>query len=349
MILEKLKDGITIIQINISFNDSACSERIKEYFDKKLTEPGNLGKGVLSYDGFWNEERTVFLGLNHKLNTFVLTFAEKLGMIEFETFRKDFLNLTVNQAIASKLSISNLKAVYILNPPSMVETANQLSPALEEIVQIQQKTVPKVLIDSGNLYIGGKTGHTSLQITSITGADLKVNKMVTSLKLKDRSGASCMALVLSSIETDCYTIVAFLMIKQMSRLNSTKLLTSLCESLRKNYEVGKVSNYAQVKERSSTSSGKYVNRVFSALTKKLTTEETSVETQSLFINWMSKLYNEEASNIKEGTTFFADLKNTCVGTPTGKKTKRNARKSSMTREQFFQKTIELPTEESPKK
>ena len=314
-----VKDGMTVVQLNLSFSDAKCYEQVEKYFKEKLIKDGNLGQGVLSYIGRRNDDGTIFLGSNNKLGTNVLSFFDKKGMTEFELFRKDFLNLKDNVELSQKFTVSNLKASYVMIPPPEVRSPSQLSAMFEDTVQIQQKSVPKVSIDTGDLFVGGKTGSVFVQTSGVVNATLSVTRMVVSIKIKDKGGYSCMQYILNSIETDIYTIVAFLMWKQFTRIKLSKLLEYIIRNVVKNFDVGKVSNFSQEKERATTSSGKYVIRSLAGIKNKLLKELSSIETQVLFTSWFDAVYNELYFKIPEADRFFNDLTRILREPPTGKK------------------------------
>ena len=298
ILVDQLKNGMTTMNLNFSFEDSNTYKSIGQYFDQKLTQTGTYGKGVLSYKGKWNANFTTFLGSNEKLGVYILVFCNKEGIVELEIFRKNFLNLQTNQELAKTLSVSNVKNVYITRPEATMDSPSKLESSIQETVNLQQKSVPKVSIEDNNLFIGGKTGNTCLQIGGNVTADFKLKSLVIIFKMKDQGSKNFYHYLLNNINTDYYTIVAFFMLNQLGRVQLSTLLKGIQSNLVKNYDVGKVATYSQTEERATTSFGKYVLRSLSGIKNKLNDEKVSEETQKLLINWIEKLKNEDGEKFK---------------------------------------------------
>jgi hypothetical protein len=253
------------------------------------------------------EERTVFLGVNKKLQTYLLAFSSDKSVELVELFRKNFLNLSENKELVELLSLASLDAYCIHPSPSSITNDEQLRLAFEETVQLQQKSVPKFTKTANVLCIGGKTSAINVKLQPAPAADLSVKKIVSVLKLKGSKGDQFMALLRSSIDVNLKTLVAYTFINQLSRGNLSSILEHIRKDFIKDYDVGKVISYAQSKTRSSTTHGKYVQRALSGIRNKLLMQDVSSEIQSITVGWLTKLYQEDRSKIREGSSFFKSL------------------------------------------
>jgi hypothetical protein len=171
-------------------------------------------------------------------------------------------------------------------------------------VQLQQKSIPKFTKTANVLCIGGKTSAINVKLQPAPSADLSVKKIVSTLKLKGNKGDQFMTLLRSSIDVNVKTLVAYTVINQLSRGNLSVLLEHIRKDLIKDYDVGQVVTYAQSKKRATTTHGKYVQRSLSGIRNKLLLQDISGEVQVLVIDWLTKLYQQDRTKIKDSNVFF---------------------------------------------
>lgn len=111
----------------------------------------------------------------------------------------------------------------------------------------------------------------------------------------------------SSIDCSLESIVAFTMVSQLARIVMTGCVKNVHDRLLKEFEVGKVVSYFQVKSKSTTSSGKYLVRAFSGINNKLKKPESSLEAKGLFVEWLAQLYEKEGAKIVDSQAFFLEI------------------------------------------
>lgn len=279
---------MTVEKVTFSVKTDRAFEACKNYLADILKTKGLSGKGLMTFEGLYSDDKDVFLGVNKKLESKILTFNGETGQKRLDSFRSDFLDLTANDYLRDELSISSLNAIYVLNKPDSVAVATDLQETFEKTIQIQQKSIPKMLIDKGALYIGGKTGASSLKIDGSVTADLQVQYLVLNLKLKDAAASNFFSLLRDSIQVDCPTVVAFTISNQVSKTTQSQLLKFIQTSVVKDFSVGKVVNFGNMKQKSTTKSGKYVLRALSGLLNKLKDTKTGAETQVIITEWLEQ-------------------------------------------------------------
>lgn len=285
--------GVAVEKITFSIKNQETYVKIKTFYSANLKLAGQLGKGLMSFDGFFNEDKSTFLGSNSKLGTKILAFSKAEGLDMIKTFRTDFLNLSENEGCKEHLSISNVTAIYVTNTHEGIAVSSDLTNVFEQTVQMQQKSVPKVIIEKGILNVGGKTAASNIQIEGSIAADLKVKFLTIRIKLKDQSGSNFFKVLSESIQVDVETVIAFFIVNQLSRVTSSNLVSNIKTALIKDFPIGQVVNFVDTKEKATTKGGKYVIRVLSGLSKKLEDSNTSKETQNLVLAWVDKLSTKD--------------------------------------------------------
>lgn len=342
-----LKTAMKLENINLTTRIKKSRALAKKYFQAKLIKPAKKGRGVISYEGFTNERQTVFIGLNKKLDTTMVSFSGQEGMQEFEQFRKDALNLAENKEASSGFTISSIKALVSMDPPQGVKTSGDLAKMLEQTVQAQQKSIPKASVDKNKLFIGGQTGNTCVQIHGLIERDSSVKKLLVSVCLKDRSGKNFFEYVLGAINSDFNAILAFFIIQQLGRLTLTDLTDHVIKFLVQSFEVSRVSGESQIKARSTTSKGKAVIRSLKALLNKLVCSDTTEETKILLKNWVSQVYNEHLQEISEGQKLVEEILEILNRAPNITTQKPKTAQMTLDRDQFF-RSPSPDSEELPK-
>lgn len=303
-----LKIGMRVERITFSIKSLEAYKAIQTFFQSVLETPGTFGRGLMAFAGSYSSDNTIFLGINTKLESRVLSFINDENQVSLQSFRDDFLNLTENEGIKKQLSISSVNAIYVTEAPETVNISSDLIELFETSIKMQQKSVPKFVIDKGALYIGGKTGATSLKIQGSVASDLNVKFIVLNLKLKDNAADNFYRYLSESILVDCSTVIAFVILNQLGRTTLSPLLTEIQTKLIKDFPVGKVVNFAETKQKSTTKSGKYVIRSLNGITNKLKDAKTCSETQLLFENWFVELETKHRNEIKSFNEFYQKLR-----------------------------------------
>lgn len=288
--IDTLQKGLSLEILSISLKSVKNYKAVRDFFGSQLNQEGTYGKGLLESKGFWNRERTLFVGENRKLESYVLCFFTEQSLEILEEFRRNFLNLNENKEMCDLFVISRLQTYFLHDVPPEFRQEHDYRAALRDTIGLQNKSLPKIIRENDSLYIGGKTGSTILEIIAKPQTDFTVNRLVTKLTVKDRAGENAMKILSKSIEASFKTIVAFLAIQQISRTNLSDLLKYLRKDYSRDYAVGKVVNYAQEKSRATSSHGKYVLRALSGITNKFSKEDTYEEAQEIFLDWLYDLY-----------------------------------------------------------
>jgi hypothetical protein len=310
--IQSLVNGLTVQTLNITFEDENLYLTLLDYFNLLETQT-KFGQGILSYEGIATPNNSIFLGVNRRLDNYILHFSGTDGITSFEDFRKNFLNLQRNRDLCKNMSFSSIEANYIMDPRAQVYQTDFFD-ILERTVTMQQKSLPKVSKENNVLYIGGKTGATALQVKGLISLDLMLQKLSITLKLKQAAADKCFFLTKESIDASFETIIAYLILKQLARVNLSTLLEEINIDLTKNYVVGRVASYAQREERATTKSGKYVLRSLSGIKNKLEQREFSLETQVLFISWLYQLSKNPEFIFQNKPLFLTQIKRTFTST-----------------------------------
>ena len=299
--------GLIVEVLRMTLTDKTAVDAVTKFFNTDLTTSGTFGNGLMTYSGNYNDDRSLFLGTNSKLGMSIVVFINSPGMALFERFRNDFLNLSNNKPLVEKMSVSSLEATFVTYKPSDIRVADDFQNKVEEIVVKQQKTIPKLDLNKGVLYIGGRTGNTSLSLQSVVLGDLSVKYVATRLKLKDKSAQQFFSILNQSLESTTNAVVAYFMLEQLKRTVLTELTTDLRNRLIKEYDLAKVITTAQTKSRATTSSGKFILRALSGVLNKLRGEETRGESGSLLVEWFLKLSNNN-DTVRKDSLKVKDLK-----------------------------------------
>lgn len=281
--------GLVVNVLRTSLASPEVVKSVLEFFKTELTITDTYGNGLMAYTGKATPDKSVFVGTNTKLGLSVAVFNGSQGMALFEKFRNDYLNVAKNADKVAKITASSLDATFVSYKPSDVRVADDLQNRLEDIISKQVKSIPKLDLHKGALYIGGRTGNTSLSISGSVQGDLSVKYVVTQLKLKDKSAQQFFDTLKTSLDSTTNAVIAYSMLEQLKRTSLTELTTDIRNRLVKEYDLAKVATVAQSKKRSTTSSGKFVLRALSGVTNKLRRSETRDEAGSLLVEWFKGL------------------------------------------------------------
>lgn len=243
----------------------------------------------MAYSSMTNEDSSVAVGTNLKLGTHIVVFKGETGLALLDKLRTDFLDLADNKALLEGISVCSLEATYVSLCPDTVKTFSDLIKAFETTIQVQTKTLPKVSIDKSILFIGGKTSTANISIKGNVDNDLSLKLIITDLKLKDKSCVKFYESLQGSIGVSTDVLIANSILNQLSRISATSLVEFIRVSLIKNFDVNKVIVLNQVTARTTTSSGKYIQRALSGIRNKMSDAKTANESQALFIDWWNLL------------------------------------------------------------
>lgn len=291
-------------QLNISLVDKQSYLAILTFFGDSLIQDGTLGKGILSYTGKWDSERTVFAGENSKLDNYMLAFISENSVNKLENFRENFVNVPANETMVLKWNVSKVEAYYLHNSTSLDDTEEKVLATFEETLRIQQKAVPKVVFKNKSLQIGGKSSASYLEFRGLTTADLKVKKIVSVIKSK---GDEFLPLMVKNSQKSIKTIIAYIAVKRLSTLNQSDFIQQVRTNFIKAYEVGNIYTYEQVSQKTTTKSGKHISRSLKGIRNKLIKKEFSVETQEIFLSWLQELVSEDEKKILNASSFYQKI------------------------------------------
>lgn len=301
-------DNIEIKQFNISLSNRQAIEAVKGYFRPFQGTFGKYGRGILTYDGFYYENMSVFFGHNKKTKCSIIVFLGDEGTKQLEKFRDNFLNFAPNQHLAEFFTLSNLQAAIQMPAPNFIKIGSDAVKGFEATVKAQQKSIPKVSMKNNEiLFVGGSTGKMTLEIKGISDAAGRVKNLEVVFRAKDQGNNQAMLTFLNSIDSTANTIVAFLMLKQLGRVTLSPVLEHIREKLIKSYAVGNVIEYAQLTPRATTAHGKFILRPLSGIRNKMLKESSAEEAADLFAEWFKVLVQEDLRSIPNYQQFLAQL------------------------------------------
>ena len=83
--------GMTIEKVTFSLKTDRAYAACQKYFAEVLINKGTSGKGLMSYNGFYSINKEIFIGMNLKIETRILSFNGEAGNKALDSFRSDFL------------------------------------------------------------------------------------------------------------------------------------------------------------------------------------------------------------------------------------------------------------------
>jgi len=297
--------GMEVNQINLSFPSPEAYKLISDYLVDDLKKAATDGKGLLAFTGKSNDDGSVFLGRSDKLSTYALRFKGPNGMKVFTKFRRDILNNQQHSEIVGEIKANMIQSAYMLVPPSEVNNSKDYINCLNELVQAQQKSTPRLLIEKGRLLIGGRAGANSLAISAETSAVKGITGIVISCKVKEAAAEKVWENLLTVSEATLETCIVYILIDNISRLSSTPFLEHCRNDMLKSYPVGKLS-FSSSSKQSNTKAGSYVLRSLTGVFNKLKTASVSQEVQSLLKPWLKSLVEQQGS-ILNGSSFIQEM------------------------------------------
>lgn len=298
--------GITLNYVNFTVKSRETLQEILQFYGEAFFKTqGVLGSGVMKYTGNWNEDNSVFIGGNDNGTSFLVRFEGDAGMIHLDNFRKEFLYKSENSSHLSNISTSSLQSNLVITNTVSPNSSVHLRSLFEAVVQAQQKSQPKVSINSGELLIGGKTSSVSLSVIGLPENSVVVEDILVSLKLKDAGAATFYTTLQSSISSSIKDIIAQTMYTMLSKITLTDFTEMLRVFLTKEYNIGGVISATQVQTRSVGKTGQYIRRVLSGVTNKLLDSDFA-EVQSILIEWLITVYALR-TEIKKSDLLFKDI------------------------------------------
>lgn len=289
----ELKVNMTLKVVRFTIKSSEAYQAVVTYFKDTVKTPSTQGKGVMRYSGFENEDGSIFIGECLKLDLRTLMFSNERGSIELDKFRDEFINLTANKKFVEKMNVTSFEGINVQFKYGTLINVNDFEIAATNTVQSQQKTVPKISLDSNVLYIGGKSGANNVAIKITTNSDQTIRYIVSTIKSKEKSCNIFWQSLQNSISSPTTAVLGACVVNQLGRATQSPLLNAIIKHITKNNDLGKVIVSQQELSKSTTKSGKFIKRALSGVKSKLYNSQSTLEGQLLFLEWFMLLFKPE--------------------------------------------------------
>nr|YP_009492253.1 putative LAGLIDADG DNA endonuclease [Pseudopediastrum sp. CL0201VA]YP_009492298.1 putative LAGLIDADG DNA endonuclease [Pseudopediastrum sp. CL0201VA]AWI68858.1 putative LAGLIDADG DNA endonuclease [Pseudopediastrum sp. CL0201VA]AWI68859.1 putative LAGLIDADG DNA endonuclease [Pseudopediastrum sp. CL0201VA] len=311
--------------LNFVIKAKAVVEKVSNFLGPILQTPGEFGKGALTYEGYWDAARSVFLGKSSKGEGYMLHYSGEQGEKEAEKLRSNFLDLKINAELVTLINLSSFEILFLLEPKDNMKIVKDFVEMIQETVSNQQQSLPKVSVEKEKrLIIGGKTSSQNMTVEYHESSAGTIEKILVTVKVKDDAAKKCYALLLESINASIPDIGAFIAITLLDKVTLTPLLQFLKDYFSKSFQVGQVAMYAQAKQRKTTTHGKFVSKALAGVENKLTENASSKETQSILLNWVENLIKIRGS-IKNSHEFLNNLRDLLAENPNYEAVKESAK------------------------
>jgi hypothetical protein len=308
LLSKKVETGLSIGFASYSILSSKTRDKVFAHFGGSLFFVNEMtsGTGLTKFVGLSDKGRTVFLGFCETLKTYVLRFLGDDATKTLQNFAEKFLFDANNEGFLQDIRLTSLEGLMICMPGTF-STPEDYMNAIEKIRQVQQKTIPKVEINQGTLYIGGKTGNNSIRVTAYKSQTGGIESLCLYVKAKGSVAEKIGNLFIANNQSRFIDVVAFHLVTTLNSISSTALLELFKQDLVKLYAVGSILLQQNTEKQTLTSVGVYVARSLKGVSNKLFSSSNSVETQELVIQWLTLLVVNQKF-IKKGDTFVSSLK-----------------------------------------
>jgi hypothetical protein len=303
----KVEIGLRVVSLNSSFRDSRVDGVLLSFFGSSFfVKKKTIGTGVAKYGGVTNADESVFLGFCSTLNGHILTFSGETGLKAHQKFLQQFMLVPEFEEFSSLVHLSSVQAFQVCLPTEKFATPESYLHALEQFVQSQQKSIPKLEIKESTLSIGGKAGNNSIQISALKSVLGTVDSVVLVLKAKGPIANKIGNLIVSNKQTSVVDVIAFHIMQTLNSLSSTGFLEILKNDLIKMYAVGSILLHQNSEKNLFSASGAYVAKSLKGVSNKLYSEHHSAEVQELIREWFALLVVNQQF-IKNGDSFIKNL------------------------------------------
>lgn len=250
----------------------------------------STGTGIFKYEGkIWNND-SIFFGFCTSLNSGMFKFVGKEGLVQFENFRKDYLN---SQDVSIFSNFNCTCQTYCAIPLNQQVDKNQMLANFETIKEIQKKKQPKMVLKDEQFCIGSKNTGNFLNFSMLFAYESMVSRLKLFAKLsKDQSFFELLSV---NAQVSLTNIVAYSLYQTLSKFVLIGFLIEVRDCVSQNH------NFAQVIEPKTskiplTQAGKTVSRSLTTLRNKLLHEDHSSEAKTVFLQWLQSFYKLHAKS-----------------------------------------------------
>jgi hypothetical protein len=308
LLSQKLKTGLSINQMSYTLTRSKTNEAVYTHFGGGSFFVKNLtsGSGLTKYIGQTNAAGTVFLGYCEVLKTYVLRFSGEEVEKSSQNFVENFLLPCTVEEIGQDVRLTSVEAIMIAMPGNY-STPEAFMNAIQECCNVQQKTVPKVEVKQGTLYVGGKSGNNSIRVSALKSPGGNLESIVMVLKAKGPVAEKIGNLLKANAQSGLVDVIAFHILTTLNSISSTSFLELFKKDFMKLYAVGSILLQQNTEKQVFSGSGQYVSRSLKSVLSKLYSSTHSAEVQELVVEWLHTLIVNQKF-IKNGGVFINSLK-----------------------------------------
>lgn len=309
LLKDKVQTGLSIGFVSYSITKHGTKTAVFEYFggDSFFTQTVAVGSGLTRYLGSANRSRTVFLGYCETLKTYILRFSGEGALKAFKEFVENFLFPCTSEEIFQDIRLTSVEALMVCMPSAAYSSSEDYILAIEKIRQAQQKSLPKVEIKQGTLFIGGKTGNNSIRISALKSNAGNIDSLCMSLKAKGPVAEKIGNLFRSNSQSRFEDVLAFHILTTLNSISSTALLELFKQDFVKFYAVGSILLQQNTEKQVFSPTGTYVARSLTGVANKLYSHAHSAEVQVLVVEWLQMLVVNQKF-IDKGGNFINSLK-----------------------------------------
>jgi hypothetical protein len=247
-----------------------------------------------------------FLGYCSALQTFILRFSGEDVNKTFKDFVEKVLFNNPMEEIVEDIRLTSVES-QMFCMPSAYASAEDFINAIEKLRQVQQRSLPKVEVKQGTLYIGGKTGNNSIRIIALKSQTGNIESLCLTLKAKGPVAEKIGNLFRSNPQAKFEDVLAFHILNTLNSIASTPFLELFKQDFVKLYAVGSILLQQNTEKQVFSPAGTYVSRSLKGITNKLYSNAHSAEVQELVIEWVRMLVINQKF-ITKGETLMKSLK-----------------------------------------
>lgn len=304
----KVETGLSVSYVSLTITKDAARAAVYAFFggDAFFVNTISVGSGLTKYDGVANKTKTVFLGYCSALQTFILRFTGIDVNKNFKNFVEKFLLNNPMEEIVEDVRLTSVESQMVCMPGPYSAPEDFIN-AIEKLRQVQQKSLPKLEVKEGTLYIGGKTGNNSIRIIALKSQTGNIQSLCLLSKAKGPVAEKIGNLFRLNPQAKFEDVLAFHILMTLNSIASTPFLELFKQDFVKMYAVGSILLQQNTEKQVFSPAGTYVSRSLKGIARKLYSDAHSAEVQELFLEWVRMLVVNQKF-IYKGETLIKSLK-----------------------------------------
>ena len=300
-----LTQGVILKSVFFTFTRPEIQDILQTFLGSTLNRTGTSGSGLMKFVGQTNENKTIFIGFCQSTQSYALRFFKEDGLNVFENFRTNLLFSEDFLRHLDDFTMTYCESDTIFVAPTPFTQSREFILGIEDLVRIQQRSVPRLTLEAGQCFIGGKSGNNSVCIQAQITPTSEITNLVLRHKARGPGAGKILNLLKENQSLSFEACIAYTILQVFSKISSNSLLEVFRNDYLRRYSFGVVVTTNQSTTRLSTG-GKYVQRSLKAITNKLANSSTSMETQTLILEW-ARVVTENQTNIRNGPQFMVSF------------------------------------------